>query len=176
MSAAADDYGWAECPTCHKVRQLVRRKGDTDEMFALWVKLAERSLCTACSMDVHVKQNTCPDAVSDDHGVSGCKLGWHHEGRCEPEFTLAELQAAFDNGTPVKVVHNPDGGAHRVRVGAVVGRGRPFGTVARKDQHCFSVHAPPTPRRSHVGGLVHPQQPLPLPTDEATSELEDPAR
>ena len=76
---SAKQRAWVTCQ-CGKERQV---SYDVPEM----LRLREVSACSACSADLGIAMDSCPESVVEGNGVTACGLGWHHDGRCEPMFT-----------------------------------------------------------------------------------------
>lgn len=78
-----------EC-RCGK-RWFPTRYRNTD-MADFETRLAEMSLCQACSMDVHKAMDMCPESVPMQNGISACSLPWHHSGECVPMMTPENVE------------------------------------------------------------------------------------
>lgn len=88
---------WAPCPNCGKERQRFCRDGERSaELVEGYRKLMAISVCRACEMEHSIERDACPESVTiygGGRGVSACRLGWKHEGRCEPWSDDAERAA-----------------------------------------------------------------------------------
>lgn len=93
-------WGWATC-SCGKERYVSALDVDP-ELAAMRLKLAAMSVCDRCSAEMHRAEDSCPESVPlPRNGSSMCRLGWDHEGRCEPIVTdedLAEVMRRLGHG------------------------------------------------------------------------------
>lgn len=69
------DSEWVTC-RCGKERQIT---GDETAR-----RIKRISTCRSCDDDTARAMNWCPETVLLPNGVSGCRLTYHHRGRCEP--------------------------------------------------------------------------------------------
>jgi hypothetical protein len=69
---------WVEC-SCGKVRHVDDRP-----------LIARMSCCKTCGMEACRALDRCPETVPVPGGSSACRLGWRHQGRCEP-FDIAGI-------------------------------------------------------------------------------------
>lgn len=92
------DEAWNVCH-CGKEIQISRKRVETDKEWDIRKKLAEHTTCKSCGYDFSRETDSCPETVVswEPHlSVSGCRLGWHHEGRCEPhEFDTDAIPRAL---------------------------------------------------------------------------------
>lgn len=85
LSTSGERRAWVQCG-CGKERQLKVPKWAKEGLVQDYIRLfGTGGYCQACLAKYHMESDSCPETyVSTTGGVSSCRLGFEHVGRCVP--------------------------------------------------------------------------------------------